>query len=302
LLHCARGGIVDEKALASALAGKKIAGAAIDVFASEPPDSDNPLLAAPNTVFTPHLGASTHEAQAATGAAIANQMVTFFATGEAINAVNIPRFGQHELIKAQPYCELARILGKIMAAAVGSKIKQVSLQLEGDAAELSEVLLLNAALIGILEDSFATPINQVNAVRVADNHGIKCEATKKMRASGFAGLVSLQVSVGRQTRSVAGTLLGGKAPHLVRLDDCALETPLSGHVLITKHDDRPGVVAKIAAQLARQRLNITNMHVGQSSRSGRAAALIGISKPLPDATHKAISRIAEVGEILSIKF
>ena len=302
LIHCARGGMVDEKALARALNGEKLAGAAIDVFSSEPPAAGNPLLTARNTVFTPHLGASTREAQAATGKAIAEQLVTFFATGEALNAVNIPRIRQHEIARAQPYCELMRILGKIMAAAAGSKIKHIGLQLGGDAAELSEPLLLNEALIGLLADSFATPVNQVNALRMAANHGISSEVTKSKTASGFAGLVGLQVTAGRQARSVAGTLLGGLVPHLVRLDDCELEAPLSGHALITRHDDRPGVIAKVAQQLARQRLNITNMHVGQSSRSGKAAALIGISKPLPDATRKAIDRIAEVREILSLRF
>ena len=158
LIHCARGGIVDEQALADALNREKLAGAAIDVFGSEPPTSANPLLSARNTFFTPHLGASTHEAQTATGLAIARQLVTFFSTGEAINAVNMPRFGKHELSLAQPYCELMGILGKIMAATGASKIKQISLQLEGEAAELSEALLLNAALIGLLADSFATPV------------------------------------------------------------------------------------------------------------------------------------------------
>ena len=101
---------------------------------------------------------------------------------------------------------------------------------------------------------------------------------------------------------MAGTLLGGRLPHLVRLDDCELEAPLSGHAIITRHDDKPGVIAKVARQLAQKSLNITNMHVGQSSRSGKAAALIGISKPLPDATYRSIGRIAEVSEILSIRF
>ena len=302
LIHCARGGMVDEKALARALKSGHLAGAAIDVFSAEPPAAGNPLLAARNTVFTPHLGASTREAQTATGLAIAKQVVTFFSTGEAINAVNIPRFLQHEIAVARPYCDLMTILGKIMAAAAGSKIKHIGLQLEGDAADLSETLLLNAALIGILADSLETPVNQVNALRIADNHGIRCEVTKSMRTSGFAGLVGLQVTAGRSRRAVAGTLLGGRVPHLVRLDDCELEAPLSGHAIITRHDDRPGVIAKVSQLLAKRRLNITNMHVGQSSRSGKAAALIGISKPLPPATYQAIGRIAEVREALSIRF
>ncbi len=302
VIQCARGGIIDERALASALNSGKIAGAAIDVFAREPPAPDSALLKAKNTVLTPHLGAATREAQAATGLAIARQLVTFFSTGEAVNAVNLPRTAAHEIAGAKPYGGLARSLGKLMAAAAGHKVSRLTLRLNGEAAGLAESLLLGEGLIGLLAGSFATPVNQVNALRLASEHGIKCDVVKSSDASGFASLVGLEVACGSSVRSAAGTLLGGSVPHLAFFDARVLEAPLAGHVLITRHADRPGAVAKLASQLAKRRINITTMHVGQSERGGDAAAMIGLSRPLPQEAYRAICRIEHMHEVLSLKF
>lgn len=292
LVHCARGGIVDEKALCAALNAGRLAGAALDVFAEEPASPRNPLLKAKNAVFTPHLGASTREAQKATGVAIARQIVTFFNTGEAVNAVNMPKIPAALLALTRPYLPVAHALGKLMAASCECT-ESIEVGMHGDAVNVSEPMIVGEALSGFLAGSLSEQVNLVNATRIAERRGLKMGVVKDTAAKGFASLISMNVVCGGKVHSVAGTLLGGAQPRLAYYEGIELEAPLKGPVLLTRHKDKPGVVAALAALLADRRININCMHVSASGEK-EAAAFIGLSRELPAKTLAAVHALSAV--------
>ena len=290
VIQCARGGIVDEGALAKELKSGGIAGAAVDVFTTEPVAPDNVLLKAPNVAFTPHLGASTAEAQRATGLAIARQLVTYFTTGEAVNAVNLPRVPAEQLEVSRPYLPLARGLGRLLAASCDAKPEALELCMDGFAADLPESVIMSEVLAGFLEPIHSVPVNQVNAISLAERSGIKLSVAKRHAPSEFATLLSLELRCGKRASTISGTLLGGAQPRIASYDGIELEAPLSGQVLLTVHDDRPGVVAMISTLLSKRRINITHMHVGSDAKGKQAAAFIRLDRMLPDELFKEISK------------
>ena len=300
LIHCARGGIVSEPALAKALASGGLAGAALDVYTEEPPTLANAMLQADNVVFTPHLGASTVEAQKATGVAIAKQMVTFFTTGEAVNAVNLPRIPPRQLAASRPYLPVARALGMIMGGCC-AKAEKLEVGLFGEVQQTAEAFLVGEALAGFLAGVLSIPVNMINALRLAEQRGIEVSVIKEDTTDGFSSLLRLRIRCGKVWHSVSGTLLGTALPRLVFFDDIELEAPLVGSALLTQHKDRPGVVATLGHLLAKQRINITNMHVGAGT-AGRAAAFIGLARDLPVRTLAEIRALPAVTSALALSF
>jgi D-3-phosphoglycerate dehydrogenase / 2-oxoglutarate reductase len=289
LINCARGGLVDEQALCEALRNGHIAGAALDVYAQEPP-KDSPLLALDSVVLTPHLGASTSEAQRAVSERIAEDMVTFLTTGEAARAVNLPRISAEQLGRARPYRQLAYALGRVIAALVPEPITALELRLLGRAAELDPRPITSQALVGLLERRLAVPVNRVNALQQAHRQGITVRETRTEATHDYISLVELRATSQSGTTSVAGTLLGESQPRLVRIYNYEVETVPEGHMLFTRHDDRPGVVGALGSILGREDINISRMQVGIANGKGEAIALIGISAPPSDAAIAEIAR------------
>ena len=279
IINCARGGLVDEAALADALKRGQIAGAALDVYAKEPP-TGSPLLTLDNVVLTPHLGASTAEAQQAVSIRIAQDVVKFLATGAAETAVNLPRITSEQLARTLPYQQLAHALGRLIGSICESHISEVVVRLFGRVAELDSRPITAEALVGLLGKRMAGRVNRVNAAHLAQLQGIEVRESRTEHARDFLSLVEISAVTGDKSTTVAGTLLGERHARLVRIDDYDVEAVPEGHFLFTRHHDQPGVVGALGGILGRENINISRMHVGVGDASATAIALISTSAAL----------------------
>ena len=293
LINCARGALVDEEALAAVLRSGHLAGAALDVFANEPP-TGSPLLELPNVVFTPHLGASTREAQVAVGVEIARQVAVYLATGEPIHAVNLPAISSAQLTRLRPFGQLARRLGRLLDVLAGGPLAQVEVVLAGGPDEVRPTQVATEALIGLLGGRFDGPVNQVNAGHLAQGQGISVVSARSDDTGDYRSLVTLAGSGQAGTVSVAGTLFDEQRPRLVSIGDFEIEAVLEGVLLLTNHEDRPGVVAGIGQALAAVGCNIVRMHLGPVGDGGLAMAVIGLDEPADAATLAAIAAVDAV--------
>ena len=279
LINCARGGLIDETALFDALTSGHVAGAALDVYVKEPP-GDSPLLKLDNVVLTPHLGASTEEAQQAVSVKIAEAIATFLTTGEAETAVNLPRVSPEQFGLSKPYQALAHALGALAGALNNGPVSELVVRLFGRVAELDPRPVTTEAVAGLLWGWHEERVNRVNAAHLAKQHGIEVRVSQSDSSRDYLSLVEVSVVSKDKTTTVAGTLLGGKVPRIVRIDGCHVEAVPSGRFIVTRHHDRPGVVGALGAILGRENINIESMSVGVNGESGLAIALIGVSSTL----------------------
>lgn len=279
LINCARGGLVDEGALVDALKSGHIAGAALDVYETEPPQ-DSPLLSLDNVVLTPHLGASTEEAQQAVSLRIAQDLIKFLATGAAETAVNLPRVTSEQLGRTIPYQQLACALGRLLGSLCEGPISELAVRLFGRVAELDSRPITAEALVGLLSRRLTGRVNRVNAGHLAKLQGIEVRESRSESAHDFVSLVEITAVTDDTSITVAGTLLGDRHARLVRIDDYDVEAVPEGHFLFTRHQDQPGVVGAIGGILGRENINIHRMHVGLGNASETAIALISTSAPL----------------------
>ncbi|MEZ5875652.1 MAG: phosphoglycerate dehydrogenase [Hyphomicrobiales bacterium] len=279
IINCARGGLIDEAALADALQSGHIAGAALDVYEKEPPVG-SPLLALDTVVLTPHLGASTEEAQQAVSLRIAQDVVKFLATGAAETAVNLPRVSSEQLVRTVPYQQLAHALGRLVGSLCEDPISELVVRLFGRVAELDSRPITAEALVGLLSRRMTGRVNRVNAAHLAKSQGIEVRESRTENARDFVSLVEICAISGGKSTTVAGTLLGERHARLVRIDDYDVEAVPEGHFLFTRHHDQPGVVGALGGILGRENINISGMHVGVGESSETAIALVSISAPL----------------------
>ncbi len=298
VINCARGGLVDEQALYDALVSGHLAGAALDVFEREPP-TDSPLLKLDNLVATPHLGASTHEAQEAAGREIARQIVAFLNDGESINAINLPSVSAEERVKLRPYLTLALRLGKLLAAMTTAPIRQVEVSLYGDAASRDLRSITTESLIGVLSGNLSDA-NRVNARHFAAQHGISIVEARCGEHADYHASIVVQAWHGDTTTVVEGTLLERKHPRLIRVGGYEIEAVLDGNLLLTRHRDQPGMIAAISTLLAAEKINISRMQLGIVSGSDMAVAVIGVSTPLQQSLIEAIGRIPAVTRVTQV--
>ncbi len=299
LINCARGGLIDEAALYDALKNKKIAGAALDVYENEPP-KDSPLFELENIVFTPHLGASTNEAQLAVSVEIAEQAVTFLRTGEAVNALNLPRVSADELKKSNDYMNLATQLGKVLAGLSLKPLTKLEVSLFGRAAEVSARPISVAALVGVLSSQFSTPVNRVNAENIAKRQGLVLVESVSQETQDYVSLIKLTGHSADSSITLSGVLLGGRLPRLVSINEMDIEIVPEGTMLITHHNDKPGVISAISSVLGNAAINISRMQVGVADNQQHAMAVIGISKPLSADLLAQVSAITEVNQATQI--
>lgn len=299
LINCARGGLVDEAALYDALESGHIAGAALDVFETEPP-LNSPLLELDNIVFTPHLGASTEEAQTAVGVEIAKQIMTFLKTGEAINAVNMPRIPADVRSRLRPWQKLAHDLGRILALMSSAAIDHLEVSLQGEVVDIDCRPVAIEALVGLLGEYLSVPVNQVNATHLAKRQGLEWTESRSSETRGYLSVVSLTVHSGKEAITLAGTLFDERHPRLIGINAYRIEAPLSGNLVFTRHADQPGVIGAIGSVLGGAGINISHMEVGNAEGSDVAVAVIGISSLLDEQTLHSIRSVPSINKVLQV--
>jgi D-3-phosphoglycerate dehydrogenase len=300
LINCARGGLVDETALVEALRSGHVAGAAFDVYAKEPPGA-SPLFEFDNVVLTPHLGASTEEAQQAVSLKIAENVASFLETGAAQSAVNLPRIPVDQVVRARPYQQLARALGHLLSALMPGPITEFEVALFGRVAEIDPRPITAGALAGLLGERLAVPVNEVNAGMLARRQGIEVREIRSEEAHDYVSLIELRGKAAQSSTSVAGTLLGERHPRLVRIDDYHVEAVPEGCLVFTRHEDRPGVVGSLGSILGRENINISRMQVGVAEGRPEAIALIGVSAPISPRALEEVQAIPGVRQAIQIQ-
>ena len=299
LINCARGGLVDEEALYQALKSGHLAGAALDVFEKEPP-VDSPLLTLDNVVLTPHLGASTTEAQTTAGSEIAQQIAVYLKTGEPINAINLPPVSSEELIKIAPYLALAQRLGRLVGPMIPEPVKNLEVSLCGDAAERDIKTISTQALIGFLGAHMSAPVNRVNAGHIARQQGLTVSQTTCSEHPDYHATIRISASHGDQVTTVEGTLFDHRHPRLVRINNYEIEAVLSGHLLITRHKDQPGVIAAIGSILADVNINISRMQLGIVNGGEMAIAVIEVSRALSPEEMEKLQSVEAVTKTMQV--
>ena len=300
LINCARGALVDEAALCEALQSGHLAGAALDVYGHEPPKG-SPLLALDTVVMTPHLGASTQEAQQAVSVNIVEDVAAYLTTGEAASAVNLPRIPAEQLTRMRPYQRLAHALGGFVAAITPGPITELEVGLFGRAAELDPRPITSHVLVGLLDKRLAATVNQVNAAQLAQRQGIAVRETRSDATHDYIALVEVRATTTAGSTSAAGTLLGERLPRLVRIDEYDVEAVPEGHMLFTRHDDRPGVVGALGSILGRENINISRMEVGNANGKSEAIALIGISASLSEKAMAEIKALPAIRQVVQFR-
>lgn len=288
IINCARGGIINEKALGEALKSGKVAGAAFDVFEEEPVKTNHPLLALDNFICTPHIGASTSEAQENVAVGIAEQIVDYLTRGIARGAVNIPSVPADLLPRLQPYITLAEKLGLLQSQLYEGGIERVTIEYKGEVAGVNVAPLTIAALKGLLTPILEETVNYVNAPVIARERGIEVKEVKSSDAGDFTSLITLQVEAEKKASRTGGALYGRRDPRIVQLDSFRVEIIPEGHMLFILNNDRPGVIGEVGKILGDHHINIARMQCSREEKGGQALLIVGVDDPLPNDVVQAI--------------
>ena len=266
VINCARGGIVDEDALNKALKSGKVAGAALDVFAKEPPGK-SPLLELDNLICTPHLGASTLEAQTNVAVDVANQIIAYLKEGTIINAVNAPSVTGARLQRLQPYLDLAEKLGGLLAQVISGSLKEVAIEYNGEYQDIELAPISTALLSGLLQPLVREGVNAVNAPAIAQDMGIKVTETLSAEPFDYLNLMTVSVTTTEKTATVSGTLFGKIYPRIVKINDFRIDLNPVGHMLLILSENKPGVIGKIGSLFGEKGINIVRFVVGNEEDS-----------------------------------
>jgi D-3-phosphoglycerate dehydrogenase len=299
LLNVARGGLVDEAALVAALDEGRLAGAALDVFAQEPL-KDSPLLRHARVVLTPHLGASTEEAQLGVALDVARQIIDVLDGRLAEHAVNAPMVPAEVLAELGPYFDLAERLGRFYTQVAGGRLGPARIVYAGELASQPTEPLRAAVVKGLLEPISEERVNLVNAHLVARRRGIEIVEEKRPEAEAFASLLTLTVRPDSHEASVAGTVVRDE-PHVVRVDDYWIDFVPRGYLLVCHNDDRPGMIGKVGTILGNADVNIAYMQVGRDMPRGRAIMVLGVDDPVPADLLKELTAIPGIFDAKLVK-
>jgi len=289
IINCARGGIVSEKDLYEALKNGKVAGAAFDVFEEEPVKPDHPLLTLDNFICSPHIGASTTEAQENVAVGIAEQIVDYLTRGIARGAVNVPSVPADLLPRIQPYITLAEKLGLLQSQLYEGGIERVTIEYRGEVAGVNVAPLTIAALKGLLTPILEETVNYVNAPVIARERGIEVKEVKSSDAGDFTSLITLHVETEKKTSRIAGALYSRRDPRIVQMNTFRVEIVPDGHMLFILNNDRPGVIGEVGRILGDHQINIARMQCSREEKGGQALLIVGVDGPLPAEVLRAIT-------------
>ncbi|KQM19182.1 3-phosphoglycerate dehydrogenase [Sphingomonas sp. Leaf24] len=300
IINCARGGLVDEVALKAALDSGHVGGAALDVFAQEPA-KESPLFNTPNFVSTPHLGASTSEAQVNVAIQVAEQMADFLVSGGVTNALNMPSLSAEEAPRLKPYMALAEKLGSLVGQLTTGAIARVSVHSEGAAAELNQKPIVGAVLAGFLRVQSDT-VNMVNAPFLAKERGIEVREVRNDREGDYHTLIRVSLKTEAGERSVAGTLFGNAQPRLVELFGIKVEADLAGHMLYVVNEDAPGFIGRIGTTLGEAGVNIGTFHLGRRDAGGEAVVLLSVDEAVTPELVAKVRALPGVKTVMPLTF
>jgi len=297
LINCARGGLIDEIALADGIRSGKVAGAALDVFEQEPTPADNSLLALEEVITTPHLGASTAEAQLGVATMIAEQVLDYLKHGTIRGAVNMPAVSAELLAAIGPYITLGEKIGLFQGQVFGHDLREVAIEYSGEVTEHDVKPITQAVLAGLLGPVIER-VNMVNASIVAEQRGIKISESLSRRARDFASMIRVRAVTADRESEVAGALFGRRDGRLVRINGFNLEAIPKGHMLLLFNRDQPGILGSIATFIGANDVNIGRLYLGRKKIGESALALIQIDQPMTD---QALSGLASVPGVISVK-
>jgi D-3-phosphoglycerate dehydrogenase len=300
IINCARGGLIDEAALKEALDSGQIGGAALDVFETEPA-KNSPLFGTPNFISTPHLGASTSEAQVNVAIQVAEQMSDFLLLGGVTNAINMPSLTAEEAPRLKPYMALAEKLGRLVGQIVGEDVRSIAVEVEGAAAQLNQKPITGAVLAGLM-GTYSQTVNMVNAPSLAKERGLDVTEIRHDREGDYHTLLRVTVGTKAGDRSVAGTLFGNKAPRLVDIFGVEVEAELVGNMIYLVNTDAPGFIGKLGTTLGEAGINIATFNLGRRAEGGEAVALVSIDGEVPPGVLAELCAIEGVREVVPLSF
>jgi D-3-phosphoglycerate dehydrogenase / 2-oxoglutarate reductase len=300
IVNCARGGLVDEAALRAALDSGHVAGAAFDVFVEEPATA-NPLFGHPNVVATPHLGASTNEAQENVALQVAEQMSDYLTRGAISNAVNFPSITAEEAPRLKPFIALAENLGSFAGQLTDAPIRKVAIVYEGAVADLKIKALTSAAVAGLLRPSMSD-INVVSAPSIAAQRGVVIEEIVRAAEGDYESLVTLTVTTAAQERSVGGTVFHDGRPRIVSIKGIKVDAEFTPSMIYVTNVDKPGFIGRFASLLGEAGVNIATFALGRDQEGGSAIALVAVDGPAPDGVLAKVGRIPGVKQASALRF
>lgn len=294
ILNCARGGIVNQDDLYEAMMAGKVAGAALDVFETEPP-GDLPLLQMDNVIGTPHLGASTKEAQTNVAVAVAKQIIAYLKTGTVINAVNVPSVTGELLEKLSPYLKLADALGCIQAQFCQGPFEEIAIEYKGDFHGLDLSPVTTALIKGFLTPLVTDEVNSVNAPVIAQDMGIKVTETTTAESEDYLNLITVRIVSPESSNLISGTIFGKKDPRIVRINKFRMELIVrKGYFVLINNYDKPGAIGSIGTVMGSNNINISRMQVGQEEGGNRTLIFIRVDQPIPDDILEALRQLPMV--------
>jgi len=301
IINCARGGIIDENALLDAIQSGKVAGAALDVFDNEPP-IDSPLLKLDQIVCTPHIGASTEEAQANVAIAVANQIIDYLKNGTVVNAVNVPSVTGEILKRLGPFLSLADQMGSLQAQLIKGPIKEVIIEYRGDFLGLDLTAITTSVLKGLLDSIAKDDINFVNAPVIAKEMGITVTEKEIPDAQEYLNLITVEIVTMQMTSTVSGTIFGKNQARVVRINSFRLEMIPKGHLALIHNVDVPGSIGEIGTMLGNCDINIGRMQVGQEEEGDRNIIFLATDTPIPESVLEELRDLRTVKSVTPLEF
>ncbi len=300
IINCARGGLVDEAALKEALDSGQVGGAALDVFQTEPA-KESPLFGTPNFISTPHLGASTDEAQVNVAIQVAEQLSDYLVNGGVTNALNMPSLSAEEAPKLKPYMSLALKLGSLVGQLAHDDLDNISIEVEGAAAELNIKPITAAVLTGFMR-RFSDAVNMVNAPFLAKERGFDIREIRHDKEGSYHTLIRVTVNTSLGARSVAGTLFGNGEARLVEIFGISLEAELEGNMLYIVNEDAPGFIGRVGTTLGEAGLNIGTFHLGRRNAGGEAVLLLSVDSEIEEPVLWQVCKLPGVKTVKALKF
>jgi len=300
IVNCARGGLIDEAALKDALESGHVAGAALDVFAEEPA-KENVLFGTDNFICTPHLGASTSEAQVNVALQVAEQLSDYLVNGGVTNALNMPSLSAEEAPKLKPYMALAERLGSLVGQLAHGNLTEISVERSGAAADLNGKPITAAVLAGYMSQ-YSDSVNMVNAPHLAKERGLDVRSVRHEHEGVYHTLLRVTVATSQGPRSVAGTLFGSEAPRLVEIFGIGIEADLEGHMLYIVNEDAPGFIGSIGSLLGENGINIGTFHLGRRDAGGEAVLLLSLDNAIPEDVMKQACALPGVRTVMPLAF